>query len=87
MATVGMYIKPIPSPVHIPWARKICQYFVARLVMNVPNTPRKHPRSTVCWANPASADRPEKALIKKVRKTWDEPIQETCEGGRDKAVV
>ncbi len=77
----GMKITPSPNPVHNPCARKICQYSVHKLVMNVPNTTRNDPAIIVDLTYPASASRPEKVHMPNARKTCSDPIHEICASG------
>ena len=67
---------PNPRPVQIPCDRKICQYSVARLVVNVPRTTKEDPPTTVDRMYPASASLPDMVHIEKARKVWTDPIQE-----------
>jgi hypothetical protein len=80
--TQGMKSNPSPRPVHTPWARKICQYSVAKLVARIPRTERRVPVQTVALVWPASARRPATAHRRKVRKTWMLPIQLIWDEGR-----
>ena len=77
----GIKTIPRPTPVHSPWARKICQYSVQRLVMKVPNTTSNEPAAMVSLTYPASASLPEKAHMPKARNTCTEPIHEICDSG------
>lgn len=54
---------PSPIPTHTPCARKKCQYFVPRLVMNVPKTTRNDPTAMVVRMYLASARRPDNVQI------------------------
>jgi len=85
-ATAGMKMTSIPIPVQMSCARKICQYFVVKLVMNVPNPSNIVSANTVCLAHSTSAARPENAPMKDVKKTCMEPIHETWEGGRSRTL-
>jgi len=85
-ATAGMKMTSIPIPVQISCARKICEYFVVKLVMNVPNPSNIVSANTLCLAHSTSAARPENALVKDVKKTCMEPIHETWEGGRSRTL-
>lgn len=77
----GMKMMPRPNPVHNPWARKICQYSLQRLVMKVPNTTINEPTMIVDFTYPASASLPEKVHIAKARKTCRDPIHEIWASG------
>jgi hypothetical protein len=52
-----------------PWARKICQYSVARLVIKVPKTSRTAPAATTGLAIPASVARPDSVEMNKRQNT------------------
>jgi hypothetical protein len=77
----GINTMPSPIPVHSPWARKICQYSVHRLVMKVPNTTRNEPMMMVDLTYPASASLPEKAHRAKARNTCTDPIHDIWDSG------
>lgn len=47
MEIAGINVTPSPMPMHTAWARKICQYVLARLVIKVPNTAKNVPTATV----------------------------------------
>jgi hypothetical protein len=77
----GMNMMPSPSPVQTPCARKICQYCVATLVMNVPKMTMNEPAASVVLTYPASARRPDTVHARKVRNSCTEPIHEICACG------
>lgn len=72
----GMKTMPSPSPVRRPWARKICQYWVQRLVIIVPSTTMNEPTIIVDFTYPASASLPETVHMANARKTCRDPIQD-----------
>lgn len=82
VVTEGMKASPSPSPVQTPCARKICQYSLARLIMNVPRTASEHPNITQCLVYPASVSRPETVQMAMVSNTCVEPTQLTWDAGR-----
>jgi hypothetical protein len=77
----GMNMMPRPRPTQTPWARKICQYRVAILVINVPKTTMNEPPASVVFTYPASASRPDTVQATKVRNTCTEPIHDICACG------
>jgi hypothetical protein len=78
--TLGNHMRPCPRPIQSPWARKICQYSVARLVMKVPKPSRTAPAATTVLAIPASVARPESVEMNNRQNTWKPPIQEMSDG-------
>jgi len=54
IATLGTKRHPNPMPIQSAWASMICQYFVQRLVIIVPNTTKKLPVKTKLRKYPAS---------------------------------
>jgi len=83
MATLGRKVQPVPSPTHNPWARNICQYCVAVLVIIMPKTVRKVPIMTSArkWSRSriGPAANPEATS----KKAWKVPIQEISDELRD----
>jgi len=76
----GMKTSPPPSPTHIPCESTSCQYVLAKLALNIPNSWRKVPIARHWWKYPASPPRPEKAERKKSRKASMEPIHDISDG-------
>ena len=78
---------PPPIPVNTPWLSSNCHHFVERLIMKIPSSCSTPPTNNVGTNKPASSNRPEKAPMKKVRKTWMEPIQLMVLGGSGRTSV
>ncbi len=53
-AMAGFDKIPLPSPRQSPWASRMCQYLVARLVIMIPTTVNKEPTSSSSRTHPRS---------------------------------
>ena len=86
-ARLGVNMRPLPSPVHRPCARRSCQKVVLSEVMKTPRRVRNVPAAKVARKYPASVKRPAKVPMKNRAEIWTEPIQEIWLAGLGRWVV
>jgi hypothetical protein len=72
---------------HIPCARNTCQYVLLTEAVKIPRIWKTEPSRRTGRKNPESVSRPDIVPMKKSRKIWMEPIQDTEEGGEESEVT